>query len=71
MGKSDAAIDKLTEKVSAMEVAVDGGVTLIQGLAAQMREVADDPDQINALADRVDAKAQEMAQAIVDNTPAA
>jgi hypothetical protein len=63
------ALDTLTLEVRELETVVDSAIALINGLAAQLRAIADDPAAILALAAELDAKEQELAAAVVANTP--
>lgn len=44
-------------------------VVLVEGLAQQIRDNAEDPDKLRALADEIDASSQREADAVVANTP--
>lgn len=68
MGKTDDAIDRLTARVENMESASDSAVTFIQGVGQMIRDAADDPAALDALATRLDAKAQSIGDAIAANT---
>lgn len=46
-------------------------ITLLNNLAQMLRDSADDPAAITALADQLDAQQQALADAVVANTPAA
>jgi hypothetical protein len=46
-------------------------VSLIQGLAQQVRDNADDPAELQALAGQLESSANALAQAVTANTPAA
>ena len=63
-----AALDKLTSEVTEMSTAVDSAVTLIGGLADQIRELRDDPAKLDALADELDRKQTAIAEAVAANT---
>lgn len=65
-----AALDRLTAEVAETKDAVDSAVTLIAGLAQQIRDNATDPAALNALADQLDADQAEIAAAVTENTPA-
>lgn len=67
--KMSEALDRLESEVLETTDVVDSAITLIQGLAQQIRDAVDDPEKLNALADALDAKQTELAQAITDNTP--
>lgn len=64
-------LDRLTEEVAQIGTVVDSAVATIQGMAQQIRDLKDDPAKLAALADSLDAKAAELAAAIVAGTPAA
>lgn len=74
--KSD--VRKILMKLSELKAQVDANVaieqsavTLITGLSAQLKEIADDPAAIQALADELSSEATALSAAIVANTPAA
>jgi hypothetical protein len=48
---------------------IDSAIALIAGLAQQIRDAADEPAKLNALADELDAKANVLAAAVQANTP--
>jgi hypothetical protein len=48
----------------------ESAVTLIQGLAAQLAAIKQDPVAIQALADSLSKSAGDLSKAITDNTPA-
>ena len=60
---------RLSTEVSEIGTVVDSAVSLINGLAQQIRDLATDPAALNALADSLDTKAGELAAAVVANTP--
>lgn len=64
-----AALDRLTSEVSETSTAIDSVLALVEGLAQQIRDAADDPVKLNALADELDAKQQAIAAAVAANTP--
>ena len=68
-GKMSAELDRLTAEVTEMGAVVDSAVTLINGLAQQIRDLATDPAALNGLADELDAKANALAAAVAANTP--
>ena len=63
------ALDKLTAQVAASNSAVDSAITLINTLADEIRNNVDDSDALNALADSLNQKSGELANAVVANTP--
>lgn len=68
--KMSAALDRLTTEVNENTAVIDSAVTLINGLAQQIRDAVDDPAKLNALADELDAKSNALAAAVAANTPA-
>lgn len=70
-GKVDAmalTLDDLLAKVTALQTADDSLITLAGGLAAQLREIAGEPEKIQALADQLDAEALKVSAAVTANT---
>ena len=67
-----AALDRLTADVAAQNTLMASAVTLIGGLAAQIRAAVatGDDDALNALADSLEAQDNSLAAAISANTPA-
>ena len=65
-----AALDRIKQEVFETKTAVASILTLVAGLATQIRENAEDPVALNALAASLDADQQEIAAAITANTPA-
>lgn len=66
-----ADLTSLTAQVQANTQVETSAVTLIQGLADQLRALANDPVAIAALADQLKGSADALSAAIVANTPAA
>lgn len=66
-----ADLTALTTEVSENADAVDSAVVLIGGLAQQIRDLATDPAALQALADELDSKTNELSAAVAANTPAA
>lgn len=64
-----AALDRLTTEVSETRGAVNSAVTLIQGLAQQIRDLKEDPVALEALANDLDQQQTEIAAAVAANTP--
>ncbi len=62
-------LDELKAKVQANTDVTTSAVTLINGLAEQLRAIATDPVAIQALADQLDAADKSLAAAIQANTP--
>jgi hypothetical protein len=67
--KMAGELARLQTEVAEMSGVVDSAIGLINGLAQQIRDLATDPAALNALADSLDAKAGELAAAVVANTP--
>lgn len=68
---AQADIDALKTKVERNTTVSQSAVTLIGGLAQQIRDLADDPEQLRALADQLEASTTPLADAVAANTPAA
>lgn len=65
-----ADLSKLQDAVSQEDTVIDSAITLIQGLADEIKNLpAGDQDAIDALAADVQAKAQALAEAVAANTP--
>ena len=64
-----AALDRLTQEVAETKTAVESAITLIDGLADQIRDLKDDPAALEALADELDAQQAAIAAAVTANTP--
>lgn len=64
-----AQLDKLTTEVSETKTVVASAVTLIEGLAQQIRDLKDDPVALEALATELDATTNALAAAVAANTP--
>ena len=62
-------LDTLTQEVLETSEVIDSAITLIQGLAAQLTAIKDDPAAIQALADELNAKSEALAAAVQANTP--
>lgn len=71
MIKMSEALDILRASVTRIEDRGDATITLLTGLAEQVRQNAEDPIAIRALADKLDAQAGEFEAAIAANTPPA
>lgn len=64
-----AELDRLSTEVAENATVIDSAVTLINGLAQQIRDLKDDPAALTALADSLDSKSNELAAAVTANTP--
>jgi 50S ribosomal subunit-associated GTPase HflX len=71
--KMSEALDRLTNEVEQSRAATDSVLTLVQGLADQIREAVDneDDDALIALADDLDEQQARIAEAVTANTPQA
>lgn len=67
MSKTDEALVRLNEKVAKISGASDSIIAWVRGAAGMIRDAADDPDQINAIADALDTKADEVAAVVAEN----
>jgi hypothetical protein len=70
-GKNMAALDDLKAQVAANTAVETSAVTLIQGIAQQLKDAiaAGDPVALTALADQLHTSAASLADAITANTP--
>lgn len=66
--QTQAALDDLATRVNAMVNTIDAAVVVIDEIAQAMRDAADDPAEIRALADRIEASGVTLATAI-SNVP--
>lgn len=65
-----SALDNLRREVQETRDTVQAGVTLIQGLAQQIRDNVGNETELQRLADELDASGTALAAAITENTPA-
>lgn len=65
-----ATLDQLTADVAADTSAVNSAVTLINGLAQQIKDAGTDPVALKALTDQLEANTASLSAAVVANTPA-
>ena len=65
-----AALDTLTQDVATESGVVQSAVTLVNGLAQQIKDAGTDPAQLKALTDQMEANAKTLADAVAANTPA-
>lgn len=63
------ALDRLRDEVSQLSEVNVSAITLITGLADQIRNAVDDSDALNELADTLDAQSNQLADAVAANTP--
>jgi len=64
-----AELDALTLQVSETNTVIQSAIVLIQGLAARLAAIANDPAAIMALVTELDTQEQALAAAVVANTP--
>lgn len=66
-------LETLTARVTAIESVGDSAIALLAGLKADLDEAiaSGDADALTALSERLGAQAEELAAAVVANTPAA
>ncbi len=62
-------LDRLTTEVAENTTVIQSAITLINGLAQQIRDLSTDPAALNALADTLDAQSNALAEAVTANTP--
>ena len=67
--KMAGELARLQTEVEEIGGVVDSAITLIGGLAKQIRDLSGEPAALKALADDLDAKAALLAAAVVANTP--
>lgn len=66
-----AEFDNLTAEVHQNTDVTQSAIVAFNGLAQQLRDAANDPIKINALAAELDANSNALAAAVAANTPAA
>lgn len=66
-----ATLDQLTQDVAADTVAVTSAITLLQNLAAAIKQAGTDPVALKALTDQLEQNTNALAAAVVANTVAA
>lgn len=66
-----AQLEALKVDVAEVKSVAESAVTLINGLAAQILELKDDPVALEALSVELDATSAALAAAVAANTPAA
>ncbi len=64
-------LDALEIQVQKNEDVEQSAITLIQGIAAQLAAIANDPVKVKALSDSLAASADALAAAVAANTPVA
>lgn len=66
-----ATLDQLTADVATLTTVDQSAITLINGLAAQIKAAGVDPAALKALTDQMEAQSSALAAAVAANTPAA
>lgn len=66
-----AGLDRLKEEVAENSTLIGSVTTLLNSLSQQIRDNAEDPEALNALADELDAQNASLAAAVEANTPTA
>lgn len=73
--KEKQMFDEVIRAIETQTSVVNGVVALLDGLVAKLEELAGQttvtPEQVQALADAIDANTQKLADAVVSHTPAA
>lgn len=64
-------LSRLSAEIAENNSAITSAVTLINQIAQELRDAAGNQDAVNALADQLDAQSNNLAAAVVANTPAA
>jgi len=64
-------LDEIAAATHRTETVIDSAIVLIQGFAAQIAALKDDPVALEALANEMNAKSDTLAAAVAANTPAA
>ena len=62
-------LDNVTREVAENSSVIDSAIVLLQSLSAQIEDLKDDPEALQALADSLDMQSNRLAEAIVANTP--
>lgn len=64
-----AHLDALKAAVTKIETEADSLIAFTQGLAAKLEEFKNDPVEIQAIVDQLNAQSQELSDAVLANTP--
>lgn len=70
-GEQMANLTRLQADVANLKTVSDSAVTLIKGLADEIRNAGTDQAALDALADSIEAQSSTLADAVTANTPAA
>ena len=65
-----AQLDTLKNEVAESKTVMQSAVTLLGGLAQQIRDLKEDPVALEALATELDSSTNALAAAVSENTPA-
>jgi hypothetical protein len=65
-----AEVDRIKNSVSQLTTVSQSAIALLGDLAARVRALQADPAALTALADEIDHRKAELAQAVLSNTPA-
>lgn len=63
-------LETIRASVERIETVGDSTIALVEGMAATIRDLKDDPAALEAFAARLDAQSEELAAAVAANTPA-
>lgn len=69
ISKMAGELERLTAEVAENTEVIASAVTLIEGLAEEIRNNAANPAKLNELADKLDAQSNALAAAVTANTP--
>jgi ABC-type transporter Mla subunit MlaD len=69
VAKMSQELDRLTQEVEKISGVVDSAEAAFVGLADEIRSLKNDPAALQALADKIDNKANQLAQAVAANSP--
>lgn len=64
-------LSRLSAEIAENNSAIQSAVTLLNQIAQELRDAAGNQDAVNALADQLDTQSNNLAAAVVANTPAA
>lgn len=69
MNETDAKIAELLQAVTDQGTVIESAITLLTGLTAQLEAAKDDPAQIQAIIEQVNAQKDALAGAVAAGTP--
>ena len=64
-------LNRLARIVGDLDSTANSTITLLDGIAQQLRDAGDDKEEIKNIADQIVAQREKLAQAVVRNTPSA